>query len=226
MLSSVRTQTQTRPPDEHEGYPYRDDEEEDEDNGDGCNDIDADAAAGANVAIDDEDLTVRSACCAPIYALTAPVEVGEIGGPGGHAGESAFFASPFLGPLLFQNETSDARDHCANERTFLSYLRIAIYLAVLSVAITLSFHLKNRPTDLERRMAKPLGIIFWALSVVTLVIGLGNYMKTVNKYSRRVAIVQSGWRTQLVLGMLAGAIIGTCVVLLIVERLRPSEESL
>lgn len=25
-------------------------------------------------------------------------------------------------------------------------------------------------------MAKPLGIIFWGLSVVTLVIGLGNYM--------------------------------------------------
>lgn len=59
---------------------------------------------------------------------------------------------------------------------FLSYLRIAIYLAVLSVAITLSFHLKNQPTNLERRMAKPLGIIFWGLSVVTLVIGLGNYM--------------------------------------------------
>ncbi|KAL3955731.1 hypothetical protein ACCO45_011294 [Purpureocillium lilacinum] len=51
-------------------------------------------------------------------------------------------------------------------------------------------------------------------------------MKTVNKYSRRVAIVQSGWRTQLVLGMLAGAIIGTCIVLLVVEKLRPSESSL
>lgn len=44
------------------------------------------------------------------------------------------------------------------------------------MAITLSFHLKNQPTNLERRMAKPLGIIFWGLSVVTLVIGLGNYM--------------------------------------------------
>ncbi|PWI70610.1 hypothetical protein PCL_13009 [Purpureocillium lilacinum] len=227
-MSSAQTQTRAQPPDHHVDE-----------------DVDADAA------IDEEDITLR--CCAPVYALTAPVEVGEIGfvdlllllllllpaahvhvallrrrrsRSGGRAGSSAFFAWPLLGPLLFPNETSDARDHCANERTFLSYLRIAIYLAVLSVAITLSFHLKNQPTNLERRMAKPLGIIFWGLSVVTLVIGLGNYMKTVNKYSRRVAIVQSGWRTQLVLGMLAGAIIGTCIVLLVVEKLRPSESSL
>lgn len=35
----------------------------------------------------------------------------------GRAGTSAFFAWPLLGPLLFENETSDARDHCANERS-------------------------------------------------------------------------------------------------------------
>lgn len=45
-------------------------------------------------------------------------------------------------------------------------------------------------------MAQPLGIIFWVLSLVCLALGFGNYMKTVNKYSRRVAIVQSGWKTQ------------------------------
>jgi 1,4-dihydroxy-2-naphthoate octaprenyltransferase len=37
---------------------------------------------------------------------------------------------------------------------------------------------------------------------------------TVNQYSRRVAIVQTGWRTQLSLGVLASCIIGTCIVLL------------
>ena len=26
--------------------------------------------------------------------------------------------------------------------------------------------------------------------------GLGNYVKTVNKYSRRAAVVQTGWKTQ------------------------------
>lgn len=97
-------------------------------------------------------------------------------------------------------------------------------MAILSVAITLTFHLAHQPSDLERRMAKPLGLVFWLLSVATL-IGLGNYISmwsprrapslggreekyrdadppfpaaTINKYGRRVAIVQTGWRTQLV----------------------------
>ncbi|KHN98085.1 uncharacterized protein MAM_03846 [Metarhizium album ARSEF 1941] len=63
--------------------------------------------------IDDEDLAVK--CCTSFPSLAAPVEVGNIGS--GRAGTSVFFAWPLLGPLLFENETSDARDHCANERS-------------------------------------------------------------------------------------------------------------
>ncbi|KAF4513435.1 hypothetical protein G6O67_000708 [Ophiocordyceps sinensis] len=139
------------------------------------------------------------------------------------AASSAFYGWPLLGPLLFDNETSDARDHCANERTFLSSLRLAVYMAILSVAMTLSFHLAHRPSDLERRMAKPLGLVFWLLSVATLLVGLGNYITTVNKYGRRAAIVQTGWRTQLLLALLALCIIGTCVVLIVVPTLRPGQ---
>ena len=120
---------------------------------------------------------------------------------------------PFFGPLLFDNTDSDARDHCANERSslprssfeqhqlthhlaFLSYLRLSIYMAVVSIAIVISFHLKSEPSRLELRMAKPLGVIFWLLSLSCLALGFGNYIKTVNKYSRRAAIVQTGWKTQ------------------------------
>ncbi|QPG94889.1 hypothetical protein C2857_007221 [Epichloe festucae Fl1] len=173
--------------------------------------------------IDDEDLTLK--CCVPISSLAAPIEVGKIGS-GGRAGTPAFFAWPPLGPLLFENETSDARDHCANERTFLSYIRLSVFMAVLSVAITLSFHLKHKPTDLERRVSKPLGGIFWILSVLMLALGVANYIKTVNEYSRRAAIVQTGWRTQLILGMVAFCIVGTCVVLLAITKMRQQEERL
>jgi hypothetical protein len=34
-----------------------------------------------------------------------------------HHGEEIFCVQPFLGPLLFDNTDSDARDHCANERS-------------------------------------------------------------------------------------------------------------
>lgn len=37
---------------------------------------------------------------------------------------------------------------------------------------------------------------------------------TVNQYSQRMAIVQSGWKTQVSLGILAASIVGTCMFLL------------
>lgn len=69
-------------------------------------------------------------------------------------------------------------------------------MTVVSIAIVISFHLKSQPSALELRMAQPLGIVFFLLSLACLLVGFGNYIKTVNKYSRRVAIVQTGWKTQ------------------------------
>jgi hypothetical protein len=51
-------------------------------------------------------------------------------------------------------------------------------MAVVSVAIVLSFHLKSKATEVELRMAKPLGAIFWALSVACLLVGCANYIRT------------------------------------------------
>ncbi len=106
-------------------------------------------------------------------------------------------------------------------------------MSIVAVAIVLSFHLRKTATEIELRMAKPLGAIFWVLSVSCLGVGVANYLsvswfspllshlpssassqlstpsqprnrltnrasETVNKYSRRAAIVQSGWKTQTV----------------------------
>lgn len=110
---------------------------------------------------------------------------------------------------------------------FLSYLRLSVYMAIVSVAMTLSFHLSHQPTDLERRMAEPLGAIFWVLAVLMLGLGIANYIsmsfsdsiilhcffpfivwsdwvkadrteETINLYSQKAAIVQTGWKTQTV----------------------------
>jgi hypothetical protein len=60
-------------------------------------------------------------------------------------------------------------------------------MAVVSVAITLSFHLKSQPSRIERKMAKPLGAVFWALAVATLFVGLGNYIRELpSHHSARV----------------------------------------
>ncbi|ERS97742.1 hypothetical protein HMPREF1624_05913 [Sporothrix schenckii ATCC 58251] len=194
--------------------------------GDNEDDDDSDESSG----YDDDERTQRTdrhghgdgeddnGCCAPLAAMTKPVEVGELGSYG-YAGEAAFWIWPLFGPLLFENTSSDARDGLANERTFLSYLRLSVTMAVVAVAIVLSFHLKNQPSPLELRMARPLGIIFWLLSVLTLFVGVANYIKTVNKYSRRQAIVQSGWKTQSIMAAVALAILGSCVTLLVINRI-------
>lgn len=71
-------------------------------------------------------------------------------------------------------------------------------MAVVSVAIVISFHLKSQPTSIEKRIALPVGLVFWLLSLACLISGFSNYVKTVTKYARRKALVQSGWKTQVV----------------------------
>lgn len=121
-----------------------------------------------------------------------------------------FLQRPLYAPLLFSNTSSDARDHCANERTFLSWLRLSIYMAIVSVAIFVNFHLKSQPTSLEQRLSHPLGILFWLLSLACLATGLAIYMRTVTKYARRRALVQTGMKTQIMFGIVSVAIITAC----------------
>lgn len=71
-------------------------------------------------------------------------------------------------------------------------------MAIVSVAILISFHLKREASALERRVALPFGLTFWLLAMACLGAGLNNYVKTVTRYSRRQALVQSGTGTQLV----------------------------
>lgn len=125
-----------------------------------------------------------------------------------------FFSRPLYAPLLFPNVSSDARDHCANERTFLSWLRLAVYLAVVSVAILINFHLKHQPTALEERLSHPLGLIFFVLALACLASGFANYIRTIAKYARRQALVQTGAKTQMIFGVVATSIVAACAVFL------------
>ncbi|KAA6407742.1 MAG: DUF202 domain-containing protein [Lasallia pustulata] len=146
---------------------------------------------------------------------STPVKVEE------HVSGHVFLAQPLLGPLLFINESSDARDHCANERTFLSWLKLSIYMAIVSVAILVTFHLKSQPTALEKRTSTPLGVIFWLAALASLANGFANYINTVKKYSRKQALVQSGWKTKLVFLVVSSAIIAACILFLSTDAASP-----
>jgi hypothetical protein len=76
-----------------------------------------------------------------------------------------------------------------------------MYMSIVAVAILISFHLKAEASALEKRIALPFGLVFWVLAIACLAAGLNNYIKTVSRYSRRQALVQSGTGTQLVSGI-------------------------
>ena len=82
---------------------------------------------------------------------------------------------------------------------FLSWLRLATYMSIVAVAILISFHLNDEPTATERHVALPFGVLFWLLGCSCLAAGLHNYIKTVNGYATRRALVQSGIGTQVVM---------------------------
>ena len=92
-----------------------------------------------------------------------------------------------------------------------------MYLAVVASAIIVSFHFRGEPTRLEQRMALPLGLIFWVFSLACLANGFGIYIYTMKKYSRKAALVQSGWKTQVVIVLLATAILASCILFLVVD---------
>ena len=73
------------------------------------------------------------------------------------------------------------------------------------------------PSALDKKVSMPLGIIFWILALASLVSGFANYVRTVAKYARKDALVQSGVKTQVVFAVVSAAIIAACVLFLGVE---------
>jgi len=134
------------------------------------------------------------------------------------AGESADSehpaSPPFPHALIVTNRPSCARDHLANERTFLSSLRLSIVLSVVAAAILLSFHLKTAATRLEQRIALPLGALFWLLGAVCLASGVARYVHAVRGYAARRPIVQSGVWTNGVFIVVGIAVVAGCVIFL------------
>jgi len=70
---------------------------------------------------------------------------------------------------------------------------------------------------MERHIALPLGIVFFVLAVACLGNGFATYVRTVKRYARRQALVQSGWKTQVTFAVMAGVIVGCCVLFLSVQ---------
>lgn len=83
--------------------------------------------------------------------------------------------------LTLENKGSIARDHLANERTYLAWLRTSLSLITVGVAVTQLFRLQTadpgHPNQLIKvsDMGRPLGGSFIALGVLFLWLGTSRY---------------------------------------------------
>ncbi|KAM9940451.1 hypothetical protein OXX80_000082 [Metschnikowia pulcherrima] len=78
--------------------------------------------------------------------------------------------------LRLENSGAVARDHMANERTFLAWLRTSLSLVTIGIGIVQLLKLKNESEDLSR-YAKPLGASFVFIGIMTLVMGTLRYFR-------------------------------------------------
>ncbi|KAM9919580.1 hypothetical protein OXX59_007840 [Metschnikowia pulcherrima] len=93
---------------------------------------------------------------------------------GGSANSAGFFRQ--YATLSLENSGAVARDHMANERTFLAWLRTSLSLVTIGIGIVQLLKLKNESEDLSR-YAKPLGASFVFIGIMTLVMGTLRYFR-------------------------------------------------
>ncbi|KAL6454554.1 hypothetical protein SBY92_004021 [Candida maltosa Xu316] len=95
--------------------------------------------------------------------------------------------------ITLENKGSVARDHMANERTFLAWLRTSLAFITLGIGITQLFRLEtpnskihtsgsivplsNETSDVILKAGKPLGSIFIVLGIITLIFGMNRYFQ-------------------------------------------------
>ena len=100
--------------------------------------------------------------------------------------------------ITLENKGSVARDHMANERTFLAWLRTSLAFITLGIGITQLFRLEKPNSKIHTsstviplsraphngensqiitRFGKPLGSIFIILGILTLVFGMKRYFQ-------------------------------------------------
>ncbi|KZT53561.1 hypothetical protein CALCODRAFT_439908, partial [Calocera cornea HHB12733] len=87
-------------------------------------------------------------------------------------------------PAVIPARGNIARDHLANERTFLAWIRTCLSLATTGVALVQLFALAafnpvaGDKTERTMNMARPLGAVIIAVSAVVLLVGVHRYFRT------------------------------------------------
>ena len=135
-------------------------------------------------------------------------------------------------PSEVENTGSQARDFCMLERNFLSHVKLALLLAVLSWSILLKSRLVPGQPEKENDNGTPLSAVEYAASLACVIAGVWEYYKgyrdlrTSTPFFKGTKWVDSLSSTVILIpcslhiffmGVLSVVVFGTCIVLVIEE---------
>ncbi|KAH8923163.1 hypothetical protein BT69DRAFT_1334049 [Atractiella rhizophila] len=129
----------------------------------------------------------------------------------------------FLSPRVIVNEGSTARDYLARERNFLSFLKLAVTLFTIAIALLVRFQVQEingkEPEfpDLLKILAIPFGSLYFATAIIILVSSLVSFYSYQTLMKRHTGFVQSGWGTSLLMAWVTFVVGAGCIVVLVAE---------
>ena len=125
--------------------------------------------------------------------------------------------------------TSEVRDHLANERTFLSALKMSLSLALVAIVCYLDLRLNrtvvqdqpldDRPVVHDKsRLTFALAYIFLSMSLLSIIAATIHYFRTQRRYIKRIGLVKEHWFISATLAAVGVAILLANGLLLLDER--------
>ncbi|GAA5934904.1 DUF202 domain-containing protein [Sporobolomyces koalae] len=144
-----------------------------------------------------------------------PLDQEYAGAQTGDAG-SGWPAASWKRPLVIANEGSTARDFLARERNFLSWVKVTLYLLVISAALLLRFQLGREGSipQVELNADTPLGVLFFVAALCTIAIGTSGYFGVTKSYFQKKGFAYAGRIGEAVIAGIGLLIVTTCIILL------------
>jgi len=126
--------------------------------------------------------------------------------------------------LVVNNQGSVTRDFLAFERNWLSWIKLVISCMVISGALLIRLQVNEAGRDgphqpLEIKAAIPLGSIFFALSILSLLAATSSFFRVQSGMLKGLGHVTNGWFTELI-SMLVTVVVAASCILLVVATCR------
>jgi len=123
------------------------------------------------------------------------------------------------GQLIVENEGSTTRDYLAFERNYLSWTKLVVTCLAISGALLIRLEInpdtKQLETSLEHRYAIPVGIVFFSISVLSLLAATTSFFRTQRDMLKGLGHVASGSLVEVTSVLITLTLAAACILFII-----------